>query len=165
MPNFGGLADRESAIDAVIRFVVALDTGDTDLSTSSLTEDATLDLTPFQTAGPEFAHYNVVSGRTAIVDRLMTAVGTALDTTHCATNIRCLVDNNTASLTCCVLAQHFRKGEGLDPEKQDYCLHGNQYEATIVRVGDLWRIKTLVITPAWAQGNPEVMKVATITEE
>jgi hypothetical protein len=44
MPNAGGLTDREAAIDAVIRFVCALDEGDSELSASSLSEDAVMDL-------------------------------------------------------------------------------------------------------------------------
>lgn len=156
MPNIGGLTDRESAIDAIIRFVCALDEGDPELSASSLTEDAIMDLTPFNKVG---LNYQPVHGRTAIVDRLMTAVGKPLDTTHCATNIRCIVNGDTADLSCCVLAQHFRGGEGPSPEFQDYYLFGNQYKATVVREGDLWRVNRLTITPAWTQGNPDVMKV------
>ncbi|EXJ66965.1 uncharacterized protein A1O5_09611 [Cladophialophora psammophila CBS 110553] len=156
MPNAGGLTDREAAIDSVIRFVCALDEGDTDLSASSLTADAIMDLTPFKMVG---MNYEVVHGRKIVVDRLMTTVGTALDTTHSATNIRCTVQGDTAGLTCCVLAQHFRKGEGLNPEFQDYYLFGNQFKCSVVREGELWRIKSLVIAPAWTQGNPDVMRI------
>jgi hypothetical protein len=157
MPNAGGLTDREAAIDALIRFVCALDEGDSELSASSLTEDATMDLTPFSKAG---MNYNVIEGREAIVQRLMDAVGKPLDTTHCATNIRCTVTGDTAELTSCVMAQHFRGGQGPSPEFQDYYLFGNQYKASVVREGELWRMKNFSITPAWVQGNPAVMKVA-----
>ncbi|CAM1511819.1 Fc.00g093320.m01.CDS01 [Cosmosporella sp. VM-42] len=156
MPNDGGLTDREAAIDAIIRFVCALDEGDPELSASSLTEDATMDLSPFQKAG---LNYEPVHGRANIVDRLMKAVGKPLDTTHSATNIRCTVEKDTAKLTCCVLAQHFRGGQGPSPEFQDYYLFGNQYKATLVRSGELWRVNMLTIAPAWTQGNPDVMKV------
>ena len=156
MSNAGGLTDREAAIDAVIRFVCGLDEGSAELSASSMTEDAILDMTPFRKIGWEA---NSTVGRSEIVRLLMDRVGTALDTTHSATNIRCTVKGDVAELTSCVLAQHFRKGQGPSPEFQDYYLFGNHYKADIVREGDLWRIKKLSIAPGWTQGNPEVMKV------
>ncbi|KAK5170544.1 uncharacterized protein LTR77_005132 [Saxophila tyrrhenica] len=156
MPNAGGLTDREAAIDAVIRFVCALDEGSHELSASSMTEDMVLDMTPFQKLGWDAKSTH---GRTEVVNLLMDRVGTALDTTHSATNIRCTVSGDSAELTSSVLAQHFRKGEGSSPEFQDYYLFGNFYKAEIVREGELWRIKKLSIAPGWTQGNPEVMKV------
>lgn len=156
MPNAHGLTDREAAIDAIIRFVCSLDEGDGDLCASALTDDATMDLTPFNKVGMA---YSVVEGKADIVDRLMTAVGKPLDTTHSATNIRCTVTGDTAELTSCVLAQHFRGGEGPSPEFQEYYLFGNQYKASLVRDGEWWRVKKLLIAPAWTQGNPNVMKV------
>ncbi|KAK4502107.1 hypothetical protein PRZ48_005530 [Zasmidium cellare] len=156
MPNAGGLTDREAAIDAVIRFVCALDEGDADLSASSLTEDAVMDLTPFQKVGMD---RGLAEGRSNIVKILMDAVGKPLDTTHCATNIRCTVQGESAELKSCILAQHFRRGEGPDPKFQDHYLFGNQYAAQIVRDGELWKIKRLTITPAWVAGNPEIMNV------
>lgn len=157
MPNFGGLTDREAAIDAIIRFVLSLDNGDSTLCTSSLTKDTVTDLTPFQKIGMN--HQHPIVGRQAVVDLLMGAVGRPLDTTHMATNIRCTVQGDEAELTCCVLAQHFRLGEGLDPKFQEHYLGANNYEATIVRDGDLWKVKKLVIIPAWTLGNLDVMKV------
>ncbi|KAK0924318.1 hypothetical protein LTR48_002503 [Friedmanniomyces endolithicus] len=156
MPNVGGLTDREAAIDAVIRFVCSLDEGDEELCASSLTEDAIMDLTPFQKLG--WAS-QAVAGRAAVVDILMKRVGRPLDTTHSATNIRCTVNGDTAELTSSVLAQHFRAGEGPSPKHQDYYLFGNKYQADLVRESELWRMKKLTISPAWVQGNPEVMNV------
>lgn len=156
MPNAGGLTDREAAIDAIIRFVCSLDEGDSELCASSLTDDMVMDLTPFKKVG---MNYQPVVGKAAAVDRLMTAVGRPLDTTHSATNIRCTVKGDTADLTCCVLAQHFRGGEGPSPEFQEYYFFGNQYKASLVREGELWKVNRLLISPAWTQGNPDVMKV------
>ena len=156
MPNVGGLTDREAAIDAVIRFVCALDEADSELSTSSLTTDAIMDLSPFSKAGMKS---RVVHGREEVVDILMSAVGRPLDTTHSATNIRCTVDGDKADLSCCILAQHFKAGQGPSPEFQDYWFNGNQYSCNIVRDGELWRISKVLITPVWTFGNPDVMKV------
>ncbi|RVX67379.1 hypothetical protein B0A52_09160 [Exophiala mesophila] len=157
MPNVGGLTDREAAIDAIVRFVCSLDEGSDELCSSAVTDNVVMDLRPFNKVGMK---YSVVEGKTDVVNRLMTAVGRPLDTTHSATNIRCyLTGPDTADLTCCVLAQHFRGGEGPSPEFQDYYLFGNQYKAKVVRQGDLWKVSELEIAPAWTQGNPEVMKV------
>lgn len=156
MPNAGGLTDREAAIDAVIRFVCALDNGSSELSASSMTEDVRLDMSPFKAIG---WNDNSKSGRTEVVKLLMDAIGTGLDTTHSATNVRCTVDGDSAELTSCVLAQHFRRGEGPSPDYQDYYLLGNHYKADIVREGELWRMKKVSIAPGWTQGNPDVMKV------
>lgn len=155
MPNRGGLTDREAAIDALIRFVWALDEGSSELSASSLTEDATMVLS--------FTHNGAkpreLTGRDTIVETLMSAVGRPLDTTHMATNIRCEVDGDKAELQAQILAQHFRGGEGLGPEFNDFYLFGNIYKCSIVRADDLWRISKVTIKAAWTQGNPEVMKV------
>jgi hypothetical protein len=156
MPNFGGLTDREAAIDAIVRFVVSLDNGDSELCSSALIEDAVMILDFAKTSQT----YDPIQGRKSIADLLMSSVGRPLDTTHSATNIRCFVDGDTAELTCCVLAQHFRGGEGPSPEFQDFSFWGNEYKATMVRDGELWKASKLTITPTWSFGKPEVMKVA-----
>lgn len=157
MPNTDGLTDREAAIDAIIRFVTSLDDGDADLCASALLSTATVDFTPFQKIGMK---HGEVHGQKDIVSLLMSAVGKPLDTTHMATNVRCkLVEADSAELTCCVLAQHFRLGEGLKPECQDHYLNGNLYKGIIVRDGELWKVSRLTISPAWALGNSDVMKV------
>ena len=131
MPNAGGLTDREAAIDALIRFVVALDDGSLELSASSLTENAVMHLV----FGKSGMQSRKVEGRDAIASILMSKVGMALDTTHMATNIRCTVDGDKAELTSVILAQHFRLGDGQSPEHDDYFMNGNKYQCTIVRAG------------------------------
>ena len=155
MPNAGGLTDREAAIDALIRFVVALDDGDSKLSASSLTEDAVMNLV----FGKSGMQPRKVEGRDPVVDILMSKVGIAMDTTHMATNIRCEVNGDKANLTSTILAQHFRLGEGQPPETQDYFMNGNKYQCIIVRAGNLWKIKSVTIEPAWTLGKSEVMNV------
>jgi hypothetical protein len=156
MSNKGGLTDREAAIDALHRFVWALDEGSDDLSSSSLTPDATMVL--------NFTHNGAkpreINGRDTIVETLMSAVGRPLDTTHMATNVRCEVDGDKAKLQAQILAQHFRGGEGVSPEYGDYYLFGNIYKCEIERADEgLWRINRVTISAKWTQGKPEVMKV------
>lgn len=116
-----------------------------------------MDLTPFNKVGFS-SSYGEVHGRKAISERLMERVGKALDTTHMATNIRCTVKGDTAELSSCVLAQHFRCGQGPSPEYQDYYMFGNEYTAKLVREDELWKMSHVTIAPAWTQGNPDVMK-------
>jgi hypothetical protein len=156
MPNEGGLTDREAAIDAPTRLVCGVDKPDVELFSSSLTEDAILDLSPFSKIGIAM---EPVHGRDKITETFMKKVGYPLDTTHMTTNIRCFVTGDRATLTCTVLAQHFRGGEGPIPQIQEFLMNGNQYECDIVRDGPQWRISKLVITPTWSLGNPDVMKV------
>ena len=156
MTNKGGLTDREAAIDALHRFVWALDEGSDTLSASSLTTEAimTLQLTH------NGAKPRKIIGREQIVEILMSAVGRPLDTTHMATNVRCEIEGDTAKLQAQILAQHFRGGEGVGPEFGDFYLFGNIYHCDIERADEgLWRISQVTIRAAWTQGNPEVMRV------
>ena len=155
MSNAGGLSDREAAIDALMRFVVALDDGDEQLSASALTETAVMNLV----FGKSGMSSRKIAGRDSIARELMNHVGTVLDTTHMATNIRCTVDGDKAELTSVIFAQHFRLGEGQPPEFQDFWMNGNKYQCNIVRDVDVWRIESVTIEPAWTLGKPEVMKV------
>ncbi|KAJ9602583.1 hypothetical protein H2200_012776 [Cladophialophora chaetospira] len=155
MPNAGGLSDREAAIDALIRFVVALDDGDSKLSASSLTENAVMNLV-FGNSGMQSRK---IEGRDPVVEALMSKVGRPLDTTHMATNIRCMVNGDKAELTSVIFAQHFRLGEGQPPEFQDFWMNGNKYHCSIVRAGEQWEIESVTIEPAWTLGKPEVMIV------
>lgn len=156
MANKDGLTDREAAVDSLYRFVWALDEGSDELSASSLTEDAVMTL--------HFTHNGAtprdVNGRKVIVDLLMSAVGRPLDSTHMATNVRCEIDGDKAKLQAQILAQHFRKGEGVGAEFGDYYLFGNIYHCDIERAEEgVWRISHITIRAQWTQGNPEVMKV------
>ena len=157
MANKDGMSDREAAIDALTRFVVSLDDGDAELLTSSLTEDVIMDLTPFSKAGFDF---QPLVGRETVVPKMMAVVGTVMDTTHHISNFRVTLDRDVAELSCYVLAQHFRKGQGPSDAFQDFYLMGNRYKGSVVRAEEgLWRIKSLTIEPAWTQGNINVIKV------
>lgn len=152
MSNAGGLTDREAAIDAVIRFVNSLDEGNSVLCESSVTDDMIMDLMALGESG------RILEGQKTVVEALMAALK-PLDTTHMVTNIRCMVKGNEAEFTSTTLAQHFRGGQGTTRDDKDNWLMGNLYKATIVRDGDVWKIKKLILTPAWTQGNYGVMKV------
>lgn len=155
MDNLSGTTDREAIIDAINRFVEALDDNDGPVLESSITEDMNMDLTDLNKAGFDFKPFE---GRQQVVSSLMSAVGTRLDTTHHVSNFRITVDGESATLTCYALAQHFRKGEGPLAALQDHYLMGNRYRAALIRTGDGWRICKLVVTVSWTQGDFGVMR-------
>lgn len=156
MTNSEGLTDREAAIDALTRFVCALDEGDPDLLRSSITEDMLMDLSPFDKIGRSYSSF---SGKETVVERLMKVVGQSMDSTHMITNIRTKGSGDSLEIACYALAQHYRLGQGPSPDFQDFYLMGNKYKAQVVRDGDVWRVKSLRVEPAWTQGVPGVMKV------
>ena len=156
MPNADGLTDREAAIDAITRFVNSLDEGDPDLLRSAITDNMLMDLSPFNKAG---FNYSPFSGKEQVVERLMKAVGKSLDSTHSITNFRCKVSGDEAELSCYVLAQHFRLGQGPSSDFQDFYLMGNKYKAVIVRAGEVWKVSKLACEPAWTHGVAAVMQV------
>lgn len=157
MSNENGMTDREAAIDAIVRFVVSLDDGDEDLMRGCITDDMIMDITPFNKSG---FNYSAIHGKDAVVERLTTAVGQSLDTTHQTGNFRVELHGDTATLSCYTLAQHFRKGHGppSGAEFQEYFMNGNRYKSTVVREGRVWKIRELEVTPSWSLGNPDVMK-------
>ncbi|MFC8828260.1 nuclear transport factor 2 family protein [Streptomyces sp. NPDC057137] len=148
------IVDRAAIADALHRYAAGLDHGDADLFISSLTEDATVDLTPATTKiGLEFP---VLTPRKTVVEALIPTVG-PLDTSHVISNIRTTVDGDTAKLSCYAMAQHFPAGEGPKPERTRQALMMNRYDADLVRDGEVWRISRLTIDSAWFSGDPSVL--------
>ncbi|WP_328583825.1 nuclear transport factor 2 family protein [Streptomyces sp. NBC_00370] len=148
------LADRAAVADTLHRYAAGLDHGDAELFTSSLTGDATVDLTPATTKiGLEFP---VLAPRDVVVGALIPAVG-PLDTSHVISNIRTTVNGDSASVQCYAMAQHFPPGEGPKPDRTRHALMMNRYDADLVRDGETWRIRRLTIDSAWFTGDPTVL--------
>ena len=147
------LLDHNAAIDALHRFVYGLDLADASLVSSAFILDATVDLTPFNKLGFSF---KVLSGKDLIVETLMAGVG-SIDSSHHLSNFRVKISENDAYLTCYSLAQHFRPGEGPGLQFQDYLLLGNRYTADLVRDGEEFKIKKIVIDCAWSVGTKDVI--------
>ncbi|WP_063798141.1 nuclear transport factor 2 family protein [Streptomyces sp. 150FB] len=148
------IVDRAAIADTVHRYAAGLDHGDAELLTSSLTEDATVDLTPATTKiGLDFP---VLAPRETVVGVLIPAVG-PLDTSHVISNIRTTVDGDTANVRCYAMAQHFPPGEGPRPERTRQALMMNRYDADLVRDDKIWRIRRLTIDSAWFSGDPTVL--------
>ena len=146
-------ADRYEIADAVHRFAFGLDHGDADSLASTLTEDCVLDFRP---AGKKLGlDFPRLAGRQAIIDALIPLLG-PLDTSHTVSNVQVEVSEDSATLYCYVLAQHFMPREGPRPGSENALLM-NRYDCELVRDGQKWRFKRMTIDNAWAQGNPEIL--------
>jgi hypothetical protein len=146
-------SDRYEIADALHRFAFGLDHGDADSLASALTEDCVLDFRP---AGKKLGlDFGMLTGRQAILDGLIPLLG-PLDTSHTTSNLQIEVSDDSATLYCYVLAQHFMPRQGPRPGSENALLM-NRYDCQLVRDGEKWRFKQMVIDNAWAQGNPEIL--------
>jgi hypothetical protein len=145
--------DRYEIGDALHRFAFGIDHGDADSLVSALTEDCVLDFRP---AGKKLGlDFPKLDGRKAIVDALIPLLG-PLDTSHTASNLQIEISDDSATLYGYMLAQHFMPREGPRPGSENALLM-NRYDCELVRDGQKWRLKKMVIDNAWAEGNPEIL--------
>jgi SnoaL-like domain len=145
--------DRYEIADALHRLAFGLDHGDADSLSSALTEDCVLDFRP---AGRKLSlDFPKLTGRQAIVDALIPLLG-PLDTSHTVGNLQIEVSEDSATLYGYVMAQHFMPREGPRPGTENALLM-NRYDCDLVRDGQKWRFKRMIIDNAWAQGNPEIL--------
>lgn len=154
MSDLGQLAaDRYEIADALHRFAFGLDHGDADSLASAITEDCVLDFRP---AGKKLGlDFPKMTGRQAIVDALIPLLG-PLDTSHTVTNLQIEIGEDSATLYCYVMAQHFMPREGPRPGAENALLM-NRYDCELVRDAQKWRFRQVIIDNAWAQGNPEIL--------
>ena len=146
-------ADRYEITDALHRFAFGLDHGDADSLASALTEDCVLDFRP---AGKKLGlDFGKLTGRQAIVSTLIPLLG-PLDTSHTVGNVQIEISEDTATLYCYMLAQHFMPRQGPQPGSENALLM-NRYDGQLTRDGQKWRFRQIVIDNAWAQGNPEIL--------
>lgn len=101
-------SDREGIEDAIYRFVEGIDKRDAELLTSAFAEDIVFDLGGLDASVGSFEPYE---GREFTVDQLMSHVG-KLDTMHAVANVRVEIDGDQAHLTCYLIGQHHRPGQG-----------------------------------------------------
>lgn len=146
-------ADRYEIADALHRFAFGIDHGDADSLASALAEDCVLDFRP---AGRKLGlDFPKLDGQKVIVDALIPLLG-PLDTSHTASNLQMEISDEVAALYAYVMAQHFMPREGPRSGTENALLM-NRYDCELVRDGQKWRFKKMVIDNAWAQGNPEIL--------
>ncbi|KAF5227156.1 hypothetical protein FANTH_14852 [Fusarium anthophilum] len=141
----GGLTEREAISDALHRAVLAFDYADEALLLSAITEDIDAEM-PGSTA------HGIENFKAAVFDRV-----SKLHTTHFLSNVRInLESSSTATATCSALAQHVRPGQGMDPSSAKLT-SGAFYACEMVKVGDLWKMKTWKANIIWLDGDPIVL--------
>jgi len=150
--------DRYEIADALHRFAFGLDHGDADSLASAFTEDCIFDFRP---AGRKLKiDFPKLNGREAIVNALIPFLG-PLDTSHTVSNLQVEVNDDSATLYAYVMSQHFMPREGCRPGSENALLM-NRYDCELVRDGQKWRFKRVLIDNAWAQGNPEILNALAI---
>ncbi|MER6442341.1 nuclear transport factor 2 family protein [Streptomyces sp. NPDC001185] len=150
--------DRDGIVDAVTRLVEGIDFGNEDLLRSAFTEDAVFDLSGIDHSIHKFEPY---VGRDQVVRTLMATVGRGMDTFHALSNIRVRVDGDTAQLTCYLIGQHHRSGQGPSVLFQDHLLLGNRFETELVRDHDhVWLVRRNRVSSRWAVGNPAAATIS-----
>ena len=150
--SLNGLSTREEIADTVIRATLGLDSNNKALWESSWAADPDITLS---------AGSIVMKGLESINKDCFDRVG-PMDTQHLITGIRIDVKNglNTAHLTANALAQHYRAGQGQDPNAE-FRLGGRTYDIQVVKESDgQWKIKTWVINTIWSQGTQAVFQPA-----
>lgn len=146
-------ADRYEIADALHRFAFGLDHGDADTLASALTEDCVLDFRP---AGNKVRiPFPKLIGRDATLKTILPLLG-PLDTSHTVSNLQVEISGDSATLYAYVMAQHFMPRDGSRPGSENALLM-NRYDCELVRDGQKWRFRQIIIDNAWAQGNPEIL--------
>ncbi|GGS19381.1 nuclear transport factor 2 family protein [Actinokineospora fastidiosa] len=141
------LGDRVEIIDALYRFGLGQDLPDRDLFASSFAPDAELDFRP--AAAKWGAAPPPMTGRDAIVDTILALFAGRVTTTHQVANPRVAVEGDTARLTALVEAQHL-----LTADHGTFALLKNRYDVDLVRDGDRWVMRRVVIDNVWFTGDP-----------
>jgi hypothetical protein len=153
--------DRDGVVDAVTRIVEGIDFGDEALLESAFAEDAVFDLSEVD---PSIHVFEPYVGREAVVATLMATVGGPMDTFHAMSNVRVAVDGDTARLTCYIIGQHHRPGEGPSLDHQDHLLLGNRFESDLVRDPSggehHWRVRHHRVSSRWSVGNASAARIA-----
>ncbi|KAI1372025.1 SnoaL-like domain-containing protein [Hypoxylon crocopeplum] len=143
-----GLNVRESIADALYRCVLAFDMADDTLFESSFVPEANFDLNGRVMSG-------VKAIRTDCYDKV-----SKLDTTHFMSNVRVNYKDgeSTATLSASALAQHYRAGQGMQPDTTHF-LSGSLYFLDLVKDDkeDLWKIKNWKAKIIWTEGDYGVL--------
>lgn len=141
------LRDRTEITDALFRFGLGQDLKDKALFASAFSADAELDFRP--AAAKWGAKPPLMSGRDTIVTTILGMFTGRVDTTHQVTNPRITINGGTAHLSALVEAQHL-----LIADRTKHALLKNPYDVDLVRDGDRWVIRRLVIDNTWFVGEP-----------
>lgn len=144
--NLTGITEREAIVDAVYRAVLAFDHNDEELLRSAITEDASLDFEGVLSCK------GIDELKANVYDRVA-----KLDTLHLLSNVRVHQESSTtAKVSCSAMAQHCRRGQGVDASGGKYT-SGALYLCNVVKVGNLWKVNKWDAQVIWLQGDASVM--------
>jgi SnoaL-like domain len=136
-------------MDALYRFGAGVDRNDGALLATAFSDDAVVDFGPCgRKMGLDFP---VLTGGEAIVGFLCANAQTQT-TSHVITNGRAQVDGDAGRLRALVDATHLPKDD-----HSRRCQMMNWYEVDLVKDGNMWRIRRLVISNAWFTGDIQVL--------
>ncbi|MEB2846506.1 nuclear transport factor 2 family protein [Rhizobiales bacterium RZME27] len=144
-------ADKLAIAEALYRYAAGIDLRDKALFASALTEDAVSDFRP--AAAKAGFEYPVIEGIDVLVAAISTSLS-SLDTTHTISNQRVTIDGNTAHLEALVEAQHVPRSDSTR-----HYLMKNRYDVDLVRSGNDWLIRRIVVDNVWRSGDPTVLSV------
>lgn len=146
------LPAREAIPDALYRSIAGLDTADKDMFASAWHKNATF----------AFDDFPPTEGLDAILESTFQYIGAGLDTTHCVGNVRIALgeDGKTAAMNAHAIAQHYRKGEGRQPQATRY-LTGSIYsiDLAVDESDGLWKMLKFHMKVIWAEGDSSILGV------
>jgi len=142
------LSTREAVADALYRGVLGLDTNDLAMWKSAwLEHDSSMDL------------YGRIMQGDELIENLFKSIG-PLETTHTISNIRVNVKEgeDTAGMTASAVAQHYRPGEGVNPDTKGF-LTGGLYFIDLVKdkSDGLWKMRKWTLKLVWVEGDASIV--------
>jgi hypothetical protein len=137
------ISDRADIEDVLNRYTTALDTKDWALLERVFSQQAEADFS--QVGGPP----QPVISSAAIAEVLKATLGTLI-TQHVSSNSLIELSGDTAKVVSYLIAQHWRKSDGLE-----YVLRGRQIDVFVFEATG-WRVARRLLQPIHATGNPAV---------
>lgn len=145
------LTDRFEVTDTATRMMWAIDTRDWDLLGTVFADKVILDFTSYWGGEPQTATpAETVESWSALFERFEA-------TQHLLGNHLVTVDGDRAELTAVSQAIH----RLTDPFGPPLFTVGGFYRFALLRVGGAWKIEHVVFTATWADGNRNVLALAT----
>ena len=139
--------DRVQIEELMARYANALDRRDYEAIAACFAPDAVVEYAGFS---------HKLSGRAAITDHMMLALGPLDATQHLFANFIIDVAGESARLTCDILGQHIRHGA---PGGESY-LSGGKYDVVLARATEGWQFARLSAQSLWGVGNRGILPSA-----
>ncbi|MDI2126810.1 nuclear transport factor 2 family protein [Yinghuangia seranimata] len=143
--------DRNAVVDLASRMMHLIDTRDWERLGDVFADRVLLDYTSLFGGEPEEL------APTAIVANWSALLGAFDATQHLLANQLVSVDGDQGELTAAFQATH----RLANPFGSPLWTLGGTYRVGVVRVADTWRVDRLVMTATWADGNKDLLALAT----